>query len=124
MQQATAMCCVSGCVLASFLKSIDDGSCPEEEDDGSFPKPTQNPPKTQFWILPNMKMIDPSYKSGDGSFPGGTHAHGGISLTVKVREGEIIIIIIIEGLSLLQSIPPTTNKLKHKSKGGAGLESC
>ena len=38
----------------------------------------------------------------------------------------IIIIIIIKGLSLLQSIPPTTanKQLKHKSKGGAGLESC
>ena len=35
------------------------------------------------------------------------------------------LIIIIEGLSLLQSIPPTTaNKLKHKRKGGAGLENC
>ena len=44
----------------------------------------------------------------------------------KLRVVGIIIIIIIKGLSLLQSIPPTTanKQLKHKSKGGAGLESC
>ena len=39
---------------------------------------------------------------------------------------EAIIIIIIEGLSLLQSIPPTTanKQTQAQKKGGAGLESC
>ena len=37
-----------------------------------------------------------------------------------------LIIIIIEGLSLLQSMPPTTanKQMQAQKKGGAGLESC
>ena len=56
-------------------------------------------------------------------FNTGTTTNNIIIIITKV----IIIIIIIEGLSLLQSIPPTTankQKLKHRRKGGAWLENC
>ena len=48
--------------------------------------------------------------------------HGRITWTYYMG----VLIIIIEGLSLLQSIPPTTanKQTQAQKKGGAGLESC